>query len=80
MKGKLTLSIDQEKIKKIKRFSKRNGHSVSAYIESLIDRVDKKDTANTFDITKVIGAFSKASKNYDADKIRWEYLKEKHGL
>jgi len=80
MKGKLTLSIDKEKIKKIKRYSKRNGHSVSAYIENLIDKVDKKKSADEFDITKVIGAFGKASKNFNADKIKWEYLKEKHGL
>ncbi len=80
MKGKLTLSIDQEKIKKIKRYSKKNGHSVSKLIEDLIDKVEKKEPNDKFDISKVIGAFGKAPKDFDADKIRWEYLKEKHGL
>ncbi|MEO6455207.1 MAG: DUF6364 family protein [Ginsengibacter sp.] len=80
MKGKLTLSIDQEKIKKIKRYSKRNGHSVSKFIEDLIDKVDKKEPAEQFDISKIIGAFGKAPKSFDTDKIKWEYLKKKHGL
>jgi hypothetical protein len=80
MKAKLTLSIDEEKIKKIKRYSKRNGHSVSKLIEDLIDKVDKKESVEKADISKIIGAFGKAPKNFDADKIRWEYLKKKHGL
>ncbi len=80
MKAKLTLSIDQEKIKKIKRYSKRNGHSVSKLIEDLIDKVDKKESVEKADISKIIGAFGKAPKNFDADKIRWAYLKKKHGL
>jgi macrodomain Ter protein organizer (MatP/YcbG family) len=80
MKAKLTLSIDQDKIKKIKRYSKKNGHSVSKFIEDFIDNVDKKDAVEKFDITKVIGAFGKVSKNFDADKVKWQYLKKKHGL
>ena len=79
MKTKLTLSIDEKKIQKIKRHSKRNGKSVSKVIEELIDTIDKHTDKN-LDITKIIGAFGKAPKNFDADKIRWEYLKEKHGL
>ncbi|MBA2563128.1 MAG: hypothetical protein H0V14_09500 [Chitinophagaceae bacterium] len=80
MKAKLTLSIEQDKIEKIKNYSKKNGHSVSKFIEDLIDKVDKKDRDKKLDITKIIGAFGKAPKNFDADKIRWEYLKKKHGL
>ncbi len=80
MKAKLTLSIDEEKIRKIKRYSKKNGHSVSKFIEDLIDRVDKKESAENADIYKIIGAFGKAPKKFDADKLRWEYLKKKHGL
>ena len=80
MTTKLTLSIDEEKVKKIKRFSKKKGRSVSKLIEDYIDAVDKKDQKEDLDITKIIGAFGKAPKNFDADKIKWEYLKEKHGL
>ena len=80
MKSKLTLSIDQEKIKKIKRYSKKNGHSVSKFIEHLIDKVDKKESPEKLDLSKIIGAFGKAPKNFNADKVKWEYLKKKHGL
>ncbi len=80
MTTKLTLSIDEEKIKKIKRISKKRGKSVSKLVEDYIDEVDKKDQKEDLDINKIVGAFGKAPKNFDADKIRWEYLKEKHGL
>jgi hypothetical protein len=80
MTTKLTLSIDIEKVKKIKRISKKKGRSVSKLIEDYIDQVDKKDQKEDLDINKIIGAFGKAPKNFDADKIKWEYLKEKHGL
>jgi Family of unknown function (DUF6364) len=80
MTTKLTLSIDVEKVKKIKRISKKRGRSVSKLIEDYIDEVDKKDQKEDLDINKIIGAFGKAPKNFDADKVRWEYLKEKHGL
>ena len=80
MTTKLTLSIDKEKVKKIKYISKKRGRSVSKLVEDYIDNVDKQDQKEDLDITKIIGAFGKVPKNFDADKIRWEYLKEKHGL
>ena len=80
MTTKLTLSIDQEKVKKIKRISKKRRRSVSKLIEDYIDDVDKKDRKEDLDINKIVGAFGKVPKNFDADKVRWEYLKEKHGL
>jgi hypothetical protein len=45
-----------------------------------MEDVNKKDQKEDLDINKIIGAFGKAPKNFDADKIRWEYLKAKHGL
>ena len=80
MTTKLTLSIDEEKVRTIKRISKKRGRSVSKLIEDYIDDVNKKDQKEDLDINKIIGAFGKAPKNFDADKIRWEYLKAKHGL
>ena len=80
MTVKLTLSVDGEKVKKIKRISKRKGRSVSKLFEDFIDAVGKKEKEEDFDINKVIGAFGKGSKNFDADKVKWEYLKEKYGL
>ncbi len=67
-------------IQEIKRHSRRKGKSVSRIIEEFIDNLDKHEAKEKLDITKIIGAFGKAPKNFDADKIRWEYLKEKHGL
>lgn len=80
MTTKLTLSIDEERVIKIKRISKRKGTSVSKLFKDFIDEIDKDATKEDFDINKIIGAFGKAPKNFDADKIKWEYLKEKHGL
>ena len=80
MTTKLTLSIDAEKVKKIKRISKKRGRSVSKLVEDYIDRVDQEEGKEDIDLNKVVGAFGKAPKNFDPDRIRWEYLKKKHGL
>jgi hypothetical protein len=80
MTTKLTLSIDEEKVKKAKRLSKKRGRSVSKLFEDFIDDAEKKEQKADFDINKIIGAFGKASKNFNADRVRWNYLKEKHGL
>lgn len=80
MTTKLTLSIDEEKVEKIKRVSKRRGRSVSKLFEDFIDDIDKKEIKQDFDINKIIGAFEKVPKNFDADKAKWQYLKKKHGL
>lgn len=80
MTTKLTLSVDEEKVKKIKRISKRKGRSVSKLFEDFIDKVDNKEIKEDFDINKIIGAFGKVQKNFDTDKVKWQYLKEKHGL
>ena len=80
MTTKLTLSVDEEKVKKIKFVSKKRGRSVSKLLEDFIDNVDNKVIKEELDINKIIGAFGKASKNFDADKVKWQYLKKKHGL
>lgn len=43
MVTKLTLSINEEKVKKAKRLSKRTGRSVSKLFEEFIDAIDKKE-------------------------------------
>lgn len=80
MTTKLTLSIDNKKIEKAKRISKKRGRSVSKLFEDFIDDLDKKEKKEGLDINKIIGAFGKEPKNFDFDKVKWEYLKEKHGL
>ncbi len=78
MKTKLTLSIDGEKVKKIKRYSKKNGHSVSEYFERLIDKIGKEDNHEKLDINKIKGAFGKVPKNFDWKKAKLEYLMKKY--
>ena len=78
MTAKLTLSIDEEKVKKIKRISKKRGRSVSKLIEDYIDDLEKKDAHEKLDIMKIKGAFGKTSKKFDWKKIKTEYLLEKY--
>lgn len=80
MTTKLTLSVDTNIIEKAKKISKKRGRSVSKLFEDFIDNLDKNEKKEDFDINKIVGAFGKASKNFNADKVKWEYLKEKHGL
>lgn len=78
MTTKLTLSIDEEKIRKIKRISKKRGRSVSKLVEDFIDKIDKDDTSEKLDIMKLKGAFGKVPKNFDWKKERTEYLIKKY--
>ena len=78
MTTKLTLSIDQEKVKKIKRISKKRGRSVSNLIEDYIDIIDKNENAKKLDIMKIKGAFGTVSKDFDWKKVKMNYLVEKY--
>jgi hypothetical protein len=80
MQTKLTLSVNDEKVKKVKRFSEKTGRSVSKLFEDFVDTLEENKKKKNFDINKIVGAFGKEPKNFDADKIKWEYLKKKHGL
>jgi len=53
MTTKLTLSIDIEKVKKIKRISKNKKRSVSKLIEDYIDELDKKIKKKILILTKL---------------------------
>ncbi len=79
MNTKLTLSIDEEKIKKIKHYSKEKGISVSKIFERHIEQVTSKDIRPKLDIMKIKGAFGKAPKKLDWKKIKTERLLEKYG-
>jgi uncharacterized protein DUF6364 len=78
MTTKLTLSIDEEKVEKIKRISKKRGRSVSKLFEDYIDQMDKKETSRKLDIMKIKGAFGKVPKDFDWKKVKMEYLLEKY--
>lgn len=57
----ITLRIDEEKVKRIKRFSKEKGISISKIVEEHIDRITSKNSEK-LDIMKIKGAFEKAPK------------------
>ncbi|MEO8110660.1 MAG: DUF6364 family protein [Ginsengibacter sp.] len=78
MTTKLTLSIDEEKVKKIKLISKKRGRSVSKLIEDYIDNIEKDSDFKKLDIMKIKGAFGRAPKNFDWEKIKTKYLLEKY--
>lgn len=80
MKTKLTLSIDEKKVRKIKEYAKQNETSVSNLVEDHFEKLVSKPSKKKLDPKELIGLFGKAPKNFDADKIRWEHLKKKHGL
>lgn len=72
--------MDDDTIKKAKRISQKRGRSVSKLFQDFVENEVKKEQKEDFDLKKIIGAFGKAPKNFDPDKVKWEYLKEKHGL
>ena len=79
MTTKLTLSIDEEKIKKIKRYTKAKGISVSKFLEQQIDTVTSKNNKQK-DVSKLLGAFGKVKEPFDWKKIKEEHLIKKYGL
>ena len=80
MTTKLTLSIDEEKVKKIKRYTKAKGISVSKFLEQQIDTVTSKPKKKQKDVSKLLGAFGKAEEPFDWKAIKTEHLMKKHGL
>ena len=80
MTAKLTLSIDEEKIRKIKRISKKEGISISKIVEENIDKIIAKSPTKKLDAAKLIGILGKAPKDFDWKKERTEYLMKKYGL
>lgn len=80
MKTKLTLSIDEEKVKKIKSYSKKEGISISKIVEESIDKIIAKSPTKKLDAAKLIGILGKAPKDFDWKKERTEYLMKKYGL
>jgi hypothetical protein len=77
MKTKLTLSIDEEKVKKIKRYAQQKETSVSNIVEEHFEKLVTKQKEK-LDIDKIVGAFGKAPKSFDWKKIKTEYLLKKY--
>ena len=80
MTTKLTLSIDEEKVKKIKRYTKAKGISVSKFLEQQIDTVTSKSKKKQKDVSKLLGAFGTVKEPFDWKAIKTEHLIKKYGL
>lgn len=78
MTTKLTLSIDKEKVERIKRYSKEKGISISKIVEEHIDTITSKNLKKKLDITKIKGAFGKEPKDFDWKKIKTDNLLKKY--
>lgn len=79
MKTKLTLSIDEEKIKKIKKYAIEKETSVSSLVEEHFEKL-VSNPKKKLDINKLGGILGKAPKNFDWKKERTDYLIKKYGL
>lgn len=80
MTTKLTLSIDEEKVKKIKEYSKIHGISVSKFFEKKIDETILETPKKKPDVSKLLGAFGTVTEPFDWKKIKTEHLMKKHGF
>ena len=80
MKVKLTLSIEVEKIKKIKIYAKSKGITVSKFLEQQIDSVVPDSPKKKLNITNLKGAFGKVQEPFDWKEIKTQHLLKKYGL
>ncbi|MEO6844141.1 MAG: DUF6364 family protein [Ginsengibacter sp.] len=79
MTTKLTLSIDEHTVKKIKQYSKDEGISISKIAEEHFNRIAAKNNRKKLDITKLRGAFGNEPKDFDWKKVKSAQLAEKYG-
>lgn len=79
MTTKLTLSIEEEKVKQIKHYAKQNGISVSKFLEKQIDAILADKPQKKLDITLLKGAFGKRPDNFDWKQDKTERLIKKYG-
>jgi hypothetical protein len=78
MTTKLTLSIDENTIKRAKRISSQQGKSISRMVEEYLNSlVEKKPSA-----VKLISGMlkDKAPAKLDWKKMKSDYLIKKHGI
>lgn len=79
MTTKLTLSIDEEKVKKIKHYSKMNGISVSKFFEKKIDEAIAEKSKKRPDASKLLGALGTLKEPLNWKEIKTQHLIKKHG-
>jgi ethanolamine utilization protein EutQ (cupin superfamily) len=82
MTTKLTLSIDEEIVKKAKRVSQIRGKSVSKIIEEFISSLPEKDEAEETAVDKIkkIMKGKITNPNVDWKQAKEEHLTNKYGI
>jgi len=82
MNTKLTLSLEKEVIEKAKSYAKQTGRSLSelveSYFENLTSKSNKEDEIHP-KVKKLIGRIT-LPEDFDENKARDEYYKEKYGI
>lgn len=82
MNTKLTLSLEKEVIEKAKSYAKQTGRSLSelveAYFENLTSKSEQEDEIHP-KVKKLIGRITLPD-DFDENKARDEYYKEKYGI
>ena len=83
MNTKLTLSLDKEIIDQAKIFAKGNGKSLSemveAYFRDIVYMSDEKSEEIEARVRKIVGVI-KLPPDFDLEKAKEEYHREKYGL
>lgn len=78
MTTKLTLSIDEQKVKEIKRYTKAKGISVSKFVEQQIDTVITPKAKKNLNIDFLKGVFGKERNDFDWKKEKTQRLIKKY--
>jgi hypothetical protein len=78
MTVKLNLTIDEEVVKRTKRFAKRENISISKMVQTYLDKATEKEKPKKESfVEKFGGKFNLGI--IDVKKAKDEYLKEKYG-
>lgn len=82
MNTKLTLSLEKEVIEQAKSYAKKTGRSLSelveTYFKNLTQKTEKEDEIHP-KVKKLIGRITLPN-DFDEDKAKDEYFKEKYGV
>lgn len=78
---KLTLSINEDVVRKAEEVSRRKGKSLSELIEEYLTMLSAKETKEPSAVKKLSGVLKhKVPAGTSLKKAKGEYLKKKHGL
>ncbi len=81
MATKLTLSINEEVIKKAKQVSRRKGKSLSKLVEDYLKNISEKEGDLQTSLSKLSGILKdKIPADVDIKEVKRQYLTKKYGL